>query len=61
MCTYHVITMHNDVAMNLLCITMPIYVILLWVVWDKNKNKFVFDQSGLKNTCRASNFTLSLD
>ncbi len=48
------ITMHNDVAMNLLllCILcyMPNCVILLWVVWNKNKNKFVFDQSVLENT-----------
>ncbi len=43
MCTYHGMTMHNDIA-------MPIYVILLWVVWNKNKNKFMFDQSGLENT-----------
>ncbi len=27
---------------------MPIYVILLWVVWNKNKNKLVFDQSELE-------------
>ncbi len=53
MCTYHGITMHNDVAMNLysyvfspLCLIM----ILLWVVWNKNKNKFMFDPSGLENT-----------
>ncbi len=53
MCTYHGITMHNDVAMNLfyyvfsaLCLIM----ILLWVVCNKNKNKFIFDQSGLENT-----------
>ncbi len=53
MCTYHGITMHNDVAMNLyyyvfsvLCIMM----ILVWVVWNKNKNKFMFDQSGSENT-----------
>ncbi len=26
---------------------MPIYIILLWVVWNKKKNKFVFDQSGV--------------
>ncbi len=45
MCTYHGITMHNDVAMNIfydvffaLCLIM----ILLWVVWNKNKNKFMF-------------------
>ncbi len=29
---------------------MPNCVILLWVVWDKDKNKFMFDQSGLENT-----------
>ncbi len=53
MCTYHVITMYNDVAMNFfyyvvsaLCLIM----ILLWVVCNKNKNKFIFDQSGLENT-----------
>ncbi len=45
MCTYHGITMHNDFAMNLfyyvvsaLCLIM----ILLWVVCNKNKNKFMF-------------------
>ncbi len=53
MCTYHGITMHNDVAMNLfyyvfsaLCLIM----ILVWVVWNKNKKKFMFDQSELQNT-----------
>ncbi len=53
MCTYHGITMHNDVDMNIfyyifsaLCVIM----ILLWVVYNKNKNKFMFDQSGLENT-----------
>ncbi len=34
---------------SLLYIPMPIYVILLLVVWNKNKNKFVFDQSELEN------------
>ncbi len=45
--------MHNDIAMNLfyyvfsvLCLIM----ILLWVVCNKNKNKFMFDQSELENT-----------
>ncbi len=28
---------------------MPNCVILLWVVWNKNKNKFMFDQSALEN------------
>ncbi len=53
MCTYHGITMHNDVAMNIfyyvfsaICLIM----ILLWVVCNKNKNKFMFDLSGLENT-----------
>ncbi len=53
MCTYHDIIMHNDVAMNLfyyvfsaLCLIM----ILLCIVCNKNKNKFMFDQSGLENT-----------
>ncbi len=30
--------------------SMPNRVILLWVVWNKSKNKFMFDQSGLENT-----------
>ncbi len=24
--------------------------VLIWVVWNKNKNKFMFDQSGLEKT-----------
>ncbi len=46
MFTYHHVTMHNDIAMNLfyyvfsaLCLIM----ILLWIVCNKNKNKFMFD------------------
>ncbi len=53
MCTYHGITMHNDVAMNLFyCVfsTQCLIMILLWVVCNKNKNKFMFDQSELDNT-----------
>ncbi len=53
MYTYHGITMHNDVAMNLFyCIysALCLIIILLWVVCNKNKNKFMFDQSGLENT-----------
>ncbi len=53
MCTYHCITMCYDVAMNLfhyvlsaLCLIM----ILLWVVCNKNKNKFMFDQFVFENT-----------
>ncbi len=64
MCTYHGITVHNDVAMNifyyfLLCIlwSMPNCVILLWVVWNKNKNKWVFDQSELENTLMKYPYT----
>ncbi len=53
-CTYHGITMHNDVAMNLFyCVFSALYLkfmILLWVVCNKNKNKFMFNQSGLENT-----------
>ncbi len=56
MCPYHGITMHNDVAMKLfyyvfsaLCLIM----ILLWVVCNKNKNKFMFDQSGFGEYIRC--------
>ncbi len=53
MCTYHGITMHNDVAMNLfdnVFSALCLIAILLWIVCNKNKNKFMFDQSGLENT-----------
>ncbi len=53
MCTYHGITMHNDVAMNLFYYVFSalyLIMILLWVVWNKNKNKFMVNQSGLENT-----------
>ncbi len=53
MCTYHDITMHNDVAMNLFYYVFSaqcLIVILLWLAWNKNKNKFMLDQSGLENT-----------
>ncbi len=46
------ITMHNDVAMNLfyyIFSTLSLITILLWVVCNKNKNKFMLDQSGLEN------------
>ncbi len=50
-CTYHGITMHNDLVMNLFYyVLLCIFIILLWVVWNKNTNKFVFDQSGPENT-----------
>ncbi len=39
--------MHNDLCYEplLICILscMPNCVILVWVVWNKNKNKFMFD------------------
>ncbi len=49
-CTYHDITMDNDehFLLYILC-SMPNRVILLWVEWNKNKNKFMFDQSWLEN------------
>ncbi len=53
MCTYHGITMHNDIVMNLFYYVLSalyLITILLWVVWNKNKNKLMFDQSGLENT-----------
>ncbi len=48
MCTYHGITMHNDLAMDLfyyVFFARWLIMILLWVVCNKNKNKFMFDQS----------------
>ncbi len=53
MCTHHGITMHNDITMNLFYYVFSalcLIVILLWVVCNKNKNKFMFDQPGLENT-----------
>ncbi len=53
MCTYHGITLYNDVAMNLFFYVFSalcLITILLWLVCNKNKNKFMFDQYGLKNT-----------
>ncbi len=53
-CTYHGITLHNNISMNIfyyvfsaLCLIVLFY---YGVVWNKNKNKFMFDQSGLENT-----------
>ncbi len=53
------VTISNGIAMCtcgyeplllwILC-SMPKCVILFCIVWNKNKNKFVFDQSGLENT-----------
>ncbi len=54
MCTYLGVTMHNDFAMNLFYnVFSAVYLImiLLLVVWNKNKNKFMFDRSGLENEC----------
>ncbi len=53
MFTYHGVTMHNDVAINLFYYVFSalyLFMILLWVVYNKNKNKFMFDQFGLENT-----------
>ncbi len=49
MCIYHGITMHNNFAMNFFCYELSavcLIMILLRVVCNKNKNKFMFDQSG---------------
>ncbi len=49
--TSHGITMHNDFAKNLFFMySLPNCLILLCVVWNKNKSKIMFDQSELKNT-----------
>ncbi len=64
LCTYHGITMHNNVATNIFyCIlySMPNCVTLLLVVWNKNKNKLMFYQSGHEKTfvlCRAISLVL---
>ncbi len=53
MYTYHGITMHNDVSMNLFCyVFSDLCLIILWVEWNKNKNKnkIMYDQSGLENS-----------
>ncbi len=53
LCIYHGVTMHNDIAMDLfnyVFFAQLLIMILLWVVCNKNKNKFMFDQSGLENT-----------
>ncbi len=53
MCTYHGMAMYHEACYYplLLCIlcSIPNCVIFVWVVWNKNKNKFVFDQSGLED------------
>ncbi len=63
MCTYHSIKMHNDIAMNLFyCVfsALCLIMILLCVVCNKNKNKFMFDQSGLERTFIVLRRTISL-
>ncbi len=54
LCTYHGITMHNDISINFFFIMYSLLyancVILLWVVWNKYKNTFMVDQSRLENT-----------
>ncbi len=45
--------MHTDVAMNLFYYVLSalcLINILLWIIWNRNKNKFMFDQFGLENT-----------
>ncbi len=52
-CIYHDIIMHNDITMNLLYYVFSalcLFMILLWVVCNKNKNTFMFDQFGLEST-----------
>ncbi len=52
-CIYHVITICNDVAVNLfcyVCFPLCLIIILLWLVYNKSKNKFMFDRSVLENT-----------
>ncbi len=53
LCIYHGITMYDDVAMNLfyyVFYSLCLFMILFWVVWNKNKNKFMFEKSGLEKT-----------
>ncbi len=49
---YHGITMYNNVAMkHFYCVlsALCLIMILLRVLWNKNKNMFIFYQSGLEN------------
>ncbi len=62
MCTYYGITMHNDVDVNLFYYAFSavyLIMILLWVVWNKIKNKFMFDQSGKHIHCFCVDLFLS--
>ncbi len=66
MCTYHGITMHYDIAMNLfyyVFTTLCLIMIKLSVVCNINKNMFMFDQSGSENTlflCQAISLILQM-
>ncbi len=50
MCIYHGITMHNDIAMNIFYYIFSTLCVIMILLCNKNKNKFMFDQSGLENT-----------
>ncbi len=53
MCTYYGTTMHNGIAINVfyyIVSALLLIMILLWILCNKNINKFIFDQSGLENT-----------
>ncbi len=49
MCTYHGITMY-DVAMNLFYYVVSALYLIMILLCNINKNKFMFDQSELENT-----------
>ncbi len=53
MCTYHGITIHNDAAMNIFYYIFCLFMILLWVVWNKNKNKLVWAGEHIHCFCVA--------
>ncbi len=54
MATHYDITMGNDVARDAHCEIVVFSLVSKWdeklVVWNKNKNKFIFNQSRLENT-----------
>ncbi len=54
MCTYHGVFFYY--VFSALCLIM----ILLWVVCNKTKTKFMFDQSGLENTFVVFPYSLVL-
>ncbi len=43
-------TTYNTSIYNYVFSALCLIMVLLWIVWNKNKNKFMFDQSGLENT-----------